>query len=37
MREEMNENLKTYARKEKRKIRITRQIMKRKLESCGNG
>ena len=33
----MNENLKTYARKEKRKIRIARQIIKTKLESCGNG
>ena len=36
--EEMNENLKTYISKENReKIRTTRQIIKIKLESCGNG
>ena len=36
--EEMNENLKTYISKENReKIRATRQIIKIKLESCGNG
>ena len=31
--EEMNENLKTYVGQGNRKIRITRQINKRKLES----
>ena len=36
--EEMNENLKnTYEKKKQIKIRIARQIMKGKQESCGNG
>ena len=40
MKEEINENLKTYVWKENREkseFRIARQIIKRKRESCGNG
>ena len=34
--EEMNENLKIRMKGKQRKIRTTRQIIKGKLENCGN-
>ena len=37
MKEEMNENLKTYYEKKIEKIRTARQIIKTKLESRENG